>query len=80
MTGDWQEGTESSDYRASQKEVVTKCGICALLEKLGIYEVTPALCALDYAMSDAGMASVFTRKYTLASGGPYCDCNYHKKQ
>ncbi|MBR1625356.1 MAG: L-2-amino-thiazoline-4-carboxylic acid hydrolase [Clostridia bacterium] len=58
----------------------TKCGICALLEKLGIYEVTPALCALDYAMSDAGMASVFTRKYTLASGGPYCDCNYHKKQ
>jgi len=20
------------------------------------------------------------REYTLASGGPYCDCGYHKKQ
>lgn len=58
----------------------TKCGICVLLKKLGIPEVTPAMCALDYAMSDAGGASVFTREYTLASGGPYCDCNYHKKE
>ena len=57
----------------------TKCGICRLLSDLGIPEITPAMCALDYAMSKAGGTDVFTRKYTLASGGPYCDCNYRKK-
>ena len=53
--------------------------ICTLLGKLGIYELTPAMCALDYAMSEAGGRSVFVRQYTLPSGGPYCDCGYKKK-
>ena len=57
----------------------TKCGICTLLSELGIPEVTPAMCRLDYTMSEAGGASVFVREYTLASGGPYCDCGYKKK-
>ena len=26
-----------------------------------------------------GGGTNFVRKYTLASGGPYCDCGYHKK-
>lgn len=56
----------------------SRCGICALMKKLGLYEFTSALCALDYAMSDAGGASRFVREYTLAAGGPYCDCGYHK--
>ena len=29
-------------------------------------------------MSEAGGASRFVRQYTLASGGPYCDCGYKK--
>lgn len=41
---------------------------------------TPALCHLDYAMSDAGGASDFVREYTLASGGAYCDCGYKRKK
>lgn len=57
----------------------TKCGICTLLKALGIYELTPAMCRLDYAMSEAGGRSDFVRQYTLASGGPYCDCGYKKK-
>ena len=57
----------------------TRCGICALMKELGIDEVTPALCRLDYAMSEAGGASDFVRRYTLASGGPYCDCGYKRK-
>jgi len=57
----------------------TKCGICALLSELGIPEVTPAMCRLDYTMSEAGGASIFVREYTLATGGPYCDCGYKKK-
>lgn len=55
------------------------CGICTLMHKLGLADLTPALCALDYAMSEAGGASDFVRQYTLAEGGPYCDCGYKKK-
>ena len=56
----------------------SKCGICALMQKLGLYDLTPALCHLDYTMSEAGGTTDFVRQYTLASGGPYCDCGYKK--
>ncbi len=56
-----------------------KCGICVLMRELGLYDLTPALCRLDYTMSEAGGTSDFIRQYTLASGGPYCDCGYKKK-
>ena len=39
----------------------------------------PALCRLDYTMSESGGATDFVRQYTLASGDPYCDCGYKKK-
>ena len=58
----------------------TRCGICALMQKLGLYDLTPALCHLDYAMSEAGERTDFVREYTLASGGPYCDCGYKDKR
>lgn len=57
----------------------TKCGICALMGELGLADLVPAMCALDYAMSEAGGASEFVRQYTLAGGGPYCDCGYKKR-
>lgn len=57
-----------------------KCGICTLMRELGLEEYIPAMCRLDYAMSEAGGASEFVRKYTLASGGPYCDCGYKKRK
>ena len=57
----------------------TKCGICVLMKELGLYELTPALCHLDYTMSEAGGVTNFVRQHTLASGGPYCDCGYKKK-
>ena len=57
----------------------SKCGICTLMGELGIAEIVPAMCHLDYTMSEAGGASDFVRQYTLASGGPYCDCGYKKK-
>ncbi len=56
-----------------------RCGICTLMKELGLGEYTPAMCRLDYAMTDAGGAADFIREYTLASGGPYCDCGYKKK-
>ena len=57
----------------------TQCGICTLLKKLGLYDLTPAMCHLDYTMSEAGGVTNFVRQYTQASGGPYCDCGYKKK-
>ena len=57
----------------------TQCGICTLMKELGLFDLTPAMCRLDYTMSEAGGASKFVRQYTLASGGPYCDCGFKKK-
>jgi len=56
-----------------------KCGICSLMKEYGMSEYIPAMCHLDYDMSEATGASRFIREYTLASGGPYCDCGYKKK-
>ena len=57
----------------------SKCGICTLMGELGLADLTPAMCRLDYTMSDAGGTTDFVREYTLASGGPYCDCGYRKR-
>ena len=56
-----------------------RCGICTLMKELGLYDLVPAMCNLDYTMAEAGGACDFVREYTLASGGPYCDCGYVKK-
>ena len=57
----------------------TRCGICTLMRQLGLFDLTPAMCHLDYTMSEAGGVSDFVREFTLASGGPYCDCGYKRK-
>ncbi len=58
----------------------SKCGICTLMGELGLRDLVPAMCRLDYTMSEAGGADEFVREYTLASGGPYCDCGYKKRR
>lgn len=73
---DFFEYPDGSGYEAR----FSRCGICTLMRELGLYDLTPALCHLDYAMSEAGGAADFVREYTLASGGPYCDCGYKKKR
>ena len=72
---DYYEYPDGSGYEAR----FTRCGICTLMKELGLYDLTPAMCRLDYTMSEAGGASEFVREYTLASGGPYCDCGYRRK-
>ncbi len=57
-----------------------KCGICTLMKEYGYYDLVPAMCHLDYTMSGLGGATNFVREYTLASGGPYCDCGYKKRR
>lgn len=58
----------------------TKCGICTLMRELGLGDLVPAMCRFDYTMSEAGGVTDFVREYTLAEGGPYCDCGYRKKE
>ena len=57
----------------------TKCGMCTLMGELGLSDLVLAMCRLDYTMSEAGGTTDFVREYTLASGGPYCDCGYKRK-
>ena len=57
----------------------SRCGICTLMNELGLFDLVPAMCRLDYTMSEAS-GHDFVRTYTLASGGPYCDCGYKKKE
>ncbi|MCR4728402.1 MAG: L-2-amino-thiazoline-4-carboxylic acid hydrolase [Lachnospiraceae bacterium] len=68
--------SDGSGYEAR----FTKCGICKLMKEYGFFDLVPAMCNLDYVMSDLGGASTFVRDFTLASGGPYCDCGYKKKK
>ena len=58
----------------------SKCGICTLMQKLSLADLIPAMCRFDYTMSEVGGTTNFVRQYTLASGGPYCDCGYKRKQ
>ena len=66
--------SDGSGYEAR----FTRCGICTMMNELGLYDLIPAMCRLDYTMAEAGGACDFVREYTLASGGPYCDCGYKK--
>lgn len=72
---DFYEYEDGSGYEAR----FTTCGVCTLMKELGLAELIPAMCRFDYTMSEAGGVTNFVREYTLASGGPYCDCGYKKK-
>ena len=73
---EFHEYKDGSGYEAR----FTRCGICTLMKEYGLFDLVPAMCRLDYAMTEAGGASEFVREYTLASGGPYCDCGYKRKR
>lgn len=73
---DFFEYEDGSGYEAR----FTQCGICKLMDEVGLSELIPAMCRLDYTMSQADGVTDFVREYTLASSGPYCDCGYKKKK
>ena len=59
--------------------IFDRCGICALFQELGISEITPAMCAYDYEMARQ-TNTIFTREFTIASGGEVCDCHYKRRE
>ena len=66
-----EDGANLNEYTATFKS----CGICYLMNQLGIGQYIPAMCAFDYEMAKMNNTE-FARTYTLAAGGPYCDCHY----
>lgn len=72
---DYLEYPDGSGYEAR----FYTCGICKMTRELGIFDLTPALCHLDYTMAEAGGTCDFVREHTLAAGGPYCDCGYKRR-
>ena len=74
----WKFRYEAGPDITSYSAYFDTCGILYLLQKLGIPEVVPAMCAYDYDMAALG-GSKFTREQTLAGGGACCDCHYRKK-
>lgn len=49
------------------------------MTKWGFSAYIPAMCTFDYDMA-AMNNTEFTREFTLADGGPYCDCRYNHKE
>lgn len=76
---DWKFTVEDGETINQYTATFYTCGICTLMNSLGLSEYIPAMCAFDYDM--AGMNNTkFTRAFTLAAGDPYCDCHYdHSK-
>ena len=68
--------SDGSGYEAR----FSRCGICVLMTELGLAELIPAMCSLDYSMSEAGGAADFVREHTLATGGTYCDNGFRRKK
>lgn len=76
---DWKFKVEDGETINQYTAIFYTCGICTLMNSLGLSEYIPAMCAFDYDMS-AMNNTKFTREFTLAAGGPYCDCHYdHSK-
>ena len=74
----WKFSVEDGDTINRYTAYFHTCGICTLMNELGLTEYIPAMCTLDYDMAALG-GSVFTREHTLAEGGEYCDCHYDHK-
>ena len=70
---DFYEYEDGSGYEAR----FTSCGICRLMGELGLTSLIPAMCRLDYTMSEAGGVTILPGIH-LASAA-FCDCGYKKK-
>lgn len=72
----WKFSVEDGETINKYTAYFYSCGICRLMTELGLSEYIPAMCSLDYDMAKLNNTE-FSREYTLASGGPYCDCHYN---
>ena len=72
----WKFSVEDGETLNQYTATFHTCGVCFLMTKLGLKEYIPARCRLDYDMA-ALNNTAFSREFTLAVGGKYCDCHYN---
>lgn len=75
----WKFSVEDGETLNQYTATFYTCGICFLMTKLGLKEYIPAMCTLDYDMAALNNTE-FTREFTLAGGGKYCDRHYNHKE
>jgi len=71
----WKFSVEDGETINQYTATFYTCGICYLMTKLGLKKYVPAMCTLDYDMAELNNTN-FSREYTLADGGKFCDCHY----
>lgn len=72
----WKFSVEDGETLNQYTATFHTCGVCFLMTKLGLKEYIPAMCSLDYDMAALNNTE-FSREFTLAVGGKYCDCHYN---
>ena len=72
----WKFSVEDGETLNQYTATFHTCGVCFLMTKLGLKEYIPAMCSLDYDMATLNNTE-FSREFTLAGGGKYCDCHYN---
>ena len=72
----WKFSVEDGETLNQSTATFHTCGVCFLMTKLGLKEYIPAMCSLDYDMAALNNTE-FSREFTLAGGGKYCDCHYN---
>ena len=72
----WKFSVEDGETLNQYTATFLTCGVCFLMTKLGLKEYIPAMCSLDYDMAALNNTE-FSREFTLAGGGKYCDCHYN---
>lgn len=70
----WKFSVEDGETLNQYTATFHTCGVCFLMTKLGLKEYIPAMCSLDYDMAALNNTE-FSREFTLAGGGKYCDCH-----
>ena len=72
----WKFSVEDGETLNQYTATFHTCGVCFLMTKLGLKEYIPAMCSLYYDMAALNNTE-FSREFTLAGGGKYCDCHYN---
>ena len=72
----WKFSVEDGETLNQYTATFHTCGVCFLMTKLGLKEYIPEMCSLDYDMAALNNTE-FSREFTLAGGGKYCDCHYN---
>jgi hypothetical protein len=73
---DWKYTYEAGESCHKYSIYYHQCGVVHLYKELGIEELIPAMCCLDYQRANMNN-TLFTRESTIAEGAEVCDCHFN---